>query len=75
MGPEGRTPASHSIQGIQTGIRRNLVEPCSERRPALVRIEPPPGAQKRFLDQVFGFVQGAEDAITVNLQLAAVRLG
>jgi hypothetical protein len=37
-------------------------------------LAPPPGAQERLLDEVLGLLEGAEHAVAVDVELAAMAL-
>src|SRR5215469_5459500 len=49
-------------------------EPGAHRRTFLQAVAIPPGAKQSFLHHVFGVRQGAEHAVTVDQQLAAMTL-
>jgi hypothetical protein len=68
-------PAVAGAQGVETAVGGDPVKPRAQRGPALEAGQPPPGGEQRLLDQVLGVLDRAEDAITVDLQLAAVRIG
>jgi hypothetical protein len=66
--------ARPALERIETGVRRDPVEPRTERRPSLEASAFPPCPQERLLHEVLGVLQGAEHAVAVQLQLTTVRL-
>src|SRR6185503_3593683 len=62
------------VERVQAGIGGDLVEPGPEWGAARVRVPPAPRTQERLLDQVLRFLEGAEHAVAVDVQLAPVAL-
>jgi len=60
---------------VQTGGRRNPVEPRTEQTAPLEPAEVAPGLDERLLDGVLGVVEGAEHAVAVEPHPLAVRGG
>jgi hypothetical protein len=67
--------ARAGAQRIQAPVGRDAVQPRAQRSSPLVAIEPAPGGQQRFLQQVLGVLQRADDPVAVHLQLVPVRVG
>jgi hypothetical protein len=57
---------------IEAGVGGNPIKPCAKRS-LLEAIEAAPGAQECLLRYVLGLVQGAEHAIAMQFDVAAVR--
>src|SRR6185436_3127447 len=62
------------VERVEAGVRRDPVQPRANRRAALVRLAPAPRAQERLLDEVLGLLERPEQAVAVDVQLAAMRL-
>jgi hypothetical protein len=67
----GRHPRA-LVERVEAGVRRDLVEPGTQRRAALELLAPAPGAQERLLHEVLGLLQGARHPVAVDVQLAGV---
>ena len=67
-------PPRALVERVEAGVRRDPVQPRANRRAALVRLAPAPRAQERLLDEVLGLLERPEQAVAVDVQLAAVRL-
>ena len=67
-------PPRALVERVEAGVRRDPVQPGADRRPALVRLAPAPRAQERLLDEILGLLERPEQAVAVDMQLAAVRL-
>jgi hypothetical protein len=65
-----RRPARDQLQAC---VGRDLVEPRADRASLLEASESPPRAQQRLLQRVVGVVEGAEHAVAVRVQGAAMR--
>ena len=74
--PEVHRPgaAVAGAQHVQADIRRDPVEPRSQRRAAFEAVEISPRADERLLDRVFGLERRPEHPVAVGGQLAAVLL-
>ncbi|MGC2766018.1 MAG: hypothetical protein WB607_10990, partial [Candidatus Acidiferrum sp.] len=70
---EDRAPLVAS-NGIEAGVRGYAVEPGAQWLTFLQAVAIPPGAKRRLLHRVLGVRQGAEHAVTVDQQLAAMTL-
>jgi hypothetical protein len=55
-------------------VRRDPVQPGTQRRPSLERVIGPPGADQRLLHLVFGIVHRAEHPVAVSEQLRPQRI-
>ena len=62
-------------QRVQTAVGRDPVEPRPQRGALVEPLEAAPGGEQRLLHQVLGVLCRADDAVAVELQLAAVALG
>src|SRR5258708_2128960 len=58
----------------QAFVRCHAVEPWAQRRAFLDAVAIPPGTKQRLLHRVLGVRQGAEHAVTVDKQFAAMTL-
>src|SRR6185436_16748624 len=67
-------PPRALVERVEAGVRRDPVQPRANRCAALVRLAPAPRAQERLLDEVLGLLERPEQAVAVDVQLAAVRL-
>ena len=61
-------------QRVQAAVGRDPVEPGAQRGAFLEPAQPAPGREQRFLHDVLGVLERAEDAVAVQLQLCAVRV-
>jgi hypothetical protein len=59
---------------IEASVRRHAVEPGTQWRAFFQAVAIPPGAKQRLLHRVLGVRQGAEHAVTVDKQFAAMTL-
>jgi hypothetical protein len=71
---------AHSValgvaQRVQAAVRRDPVQPGAQRRAPLELVKPSPCGQQSLLKQVLGVLDGAEDPVAVQLQLAPVGIG
>ena len=70
----GDRPALAPVDLVEAGVGRDRMKPRAQRGAGLEAPERPPGAQHHLLKGVLGVVVGAQDATTVGVELAAVRL-
>src|SRR5262249_15040649 len=56
-------------------VRRDPIQPRTQRRLPAKGLPPPPGTQQRLLDDIFSVLQRAEHAIAMHLQLAPEAAG
>ena len=64
-GPPPRRP-----QGVEATVGRDPEQPPSHGRPCLKTRDAVPGGQERLLDLVLRILDGAEDPVTVHVELA-----
>ena len=64
----------HHKDTFEAGVRSHSVEPWAQRRAFLDAVAIPPGTKQRLLHRVLGVRQGAEHAVTVDQQFAAMTL-
>jgi len=62
-------------EGIEAGIRGDLVQPRAKRSAFLEAAEATPGAQIGLLHEIFGFVHRTKHAVTMQFEFAAEGLG
>jgi hypothetical protein len=60
------------VQGIEAGVRRDLVQPRADRRASRERGPAAPGAQEGLLHEILAVVEGAQHAVAVQVQLASM---
>src|SRR6266849_6787187 len=70
----GRCLEPHHKDTFEAGVRSHSVEPWAQRRAFLDAVAIPPGTKQRLLHRVLGVRQGAEHAVTVDKQFAAMTL-
>src|SRR5437660_2758499 len=70
----GRCLEPHHKDTFEAGVRSHSVEPWAQRRAFLDAVAIPPGKKQRLLHRVLGVRQGAEHAVTVDKQFAAMTL-
>src|SRR5205814_10683527 len=59
---------------VETPVGCDPVEPRAQRRPLLEAVEPAPGGEQCFLDEILGVLRGAEQPVAMQLKLAPERL-
>src|SRR4029077_6473208 len=70
----GRCWEPHHRHTLEAGVRSHSVEPWAQRRAFLDAVAIPPGTKQRRPHRVLGVRQGAEHAVTVDKQFAAMAL-
>jgi hypothetical protein len=70
----GRCLEPHHKDTFEAGVRSHSVEPWAQRRAFLDAAAIPPGTKQGLLHRVLGVRQGAEHAVTVDKQFAAMTL-
>src|SRR5258706_15576570 len=60
---------------VETGVRRDAIEPGPEHGTSLETSPASPGSEKRLLHQVFRFIERAQHAVAVQVELPSIRLG
>jgi hypothetical protein len=63
-----------TLQDVQTDVRRDPVQPCPCRRPALEGIAPPPCPEQCLLGSILRVLDRTEHAVAVDPDLAAVAV-
>ena len=58
---------------VETPVGRDPVEPGAQRRPLLETVEPAPGGKQRLLDEILRVLDGADQPIAMQLELAPER--
>jgi hypothetical protein len=63
-----------ALEGVETGVRGDAVEPGPEQGPALEGCASPPGAEQGLLDQVLGVLDRPQHPIAMDLELSPIAL-
>src|SRR5262245_929820 len=71
MWQQAARPGS-GLERVETRVRRDAVEPIAEGSPTFEAVARPPRTEEGFLDEVFGFVKGAQHAVAMHLELVPV---
>ena len=69
-----RATAAHLQQLVEAGVGGDLIEPGPQRCVRTQLLLPLPGAQQRFLSELFGILKRAQHAIAVQCDRVSVRL-
>src|SRR5258706_15522956 len=59
---------------VETGVRRDAIEPGPEHGTSLETSPASPGSEKSLLHQVFRFVERAQHAVAVQVELPSIGL-
>ena len=70
----GSRPAPAVAQEVQAAVGGDPVQPGAHRRTLLEAVEAAPRGEQRLLHEILGVLEGADDPVAVQLQLAAVAL-
>src|SRR5205823_3230629 len=73
--PAGLRPATGGADQVEASVRRNAIQPGTQRRASLEPAEPLPRREQRVLQRVLRVVNRTEHPVAVRVELLTVRVG